>query len=217
MEVLLLVAERDGPEMLARIAVMKALNRHTLWDAPRLSAWKLEDGPPPDQGLSAFRPERLGASESLRRMIRKFSHLLKFTVSYRDGLQPIVSAGTLASYCVAAAAASLRSALPMRRCEYCASWYLLHYAPARCCSVSCGAAMTNKRTSPHAFRAEEAEPGPDHDATRSNGRQERKPVGGCAMSQKTGDECTFRQRDLKEAIKAARNAGLENSIRRRSS
>jgi hypothetical protein len=28
MEVLLLVAEHDGPEMLARIAVMKALNRH---------------------------------------------------------------------------------------------------------------------------------------------------------------------------------------------
>ena len=28
METLLLVAERDGPEMLARIAVMKALNRH---------------------------------------------------------------------------------------------------------------------------------------------------------------------------------------------
>jgi hypothetical protein len=30
------------------------------------------------------------------------------------------------------------------------------------------------------------------------------------MPRKTGDECTFRQRDLKEAIKAARNAGLEN-------
>ena len=29
MEVLLLVAELDGPEMLARIAVMKALNRHS--------------------------------------------------------------------------------------------------------------------------------------------------------------------------------------------
>jgi hypothetical protein len=28
METLLLVAECDGPEMLARIAVMKALNRH---------------------------------------------------------------------------------------------------------------------------------------------------------------------------------------------
>ena len=28
METLLLVAERDGPEMLARIAVMKALNRN---------------------------------------------------------------------------------------------------------------------------------------------------------------------------------------------
>ncbi|NOJ40330.1 hypothetical protein [Bradyrhizobium australiense] len=29
METLLLVAERDGPEMLARIAVLKALNRHS--------------------------------------------------------------------------------------------------------------------------------------------------------------------------------------------
>ena len=29
METLLLVAERDGPEMLARIAVMKASNRHS--------------------------------------------------------------------------------------------------------------------------------------------------------------------------------------------
>jgi hypothetical protein len=161
METLLLVAERDGPEMLARIAVMKALNRHTLWDAPRLSAWKLEVGRWPTTG-----PGTIGVSSRapwgpgiLRRMIRKFSHLLKFTVSYRDGLQPIVSAGTLASYCVAAAAASLRSALPMRRCEYCASWFLLHYAPARCCSVSCGAAMANKRTSPHAFRAEEARTG----------------------------------------------------------
>jgi hypothetical protein len=30
------------------------------------------------------------------------------------------------------------------------------------------------------------------------------------MSRKHGDGCTFRQRDVKEAIKAARNAGLEN-------
>jgi hypothetical protein len=30
------------------------------------------------------------------------------------------------------------------------------------------------------------------------------------MSRKHGDGCTFKQRDLKEAIKAARNAGLEN-------
>jgi hypothetical protein len=30
------------------------------------------------------------------------------------------------------------------------------------------------------------------------------------MSRKRGDGCTFRQRDVKEAIKAARNAGLEN-------
>ena len=30
------------------------------------------------------------------------------------------------------------------------------------------------------------------------------------MSRKPGDGCTFKQRDLKEAIKAARKAGLEN-------
>jgi hypothetical protein len=30
------------------------------------------------------------------------------------------------------------------------------------------------------------------------------------MSRKVGDNCTFRQRDVKEAIKAARAAGLEN-------
>ena len=30
------------------------------------------------------------------------------------------------------------------------------------------------------------------------------------MSRKVGDGCTFRQRDLKEAIKAANNAGLKN-------
>ena len=37
METLLLVAERDGPEMLARIAVLQALNRHsaTATPAPR--------------------------------------------------------------------------------------------------------------------------------------------------------------------------------------
>jgi hypothetical protein len=29
------------------------------------------------------------------------------------------------------------------------------------------------------------------------------------MSRKVGDSCTFRQRDVKEAIKAARAAGLE--------
>jgi hypothetical protein len=40
METLLLVAERDGPEMLARIAVMKALNRHgaKVTPAPRKPA-----------------------------------------------------------------------------------------------------------------------------------------------------------------------------------
>ena len=35
METLLLLAERDGPEMMARIAVMKALNRHGAKADPR--------------------------------------------------------------------------------------------------------------------------------------------------------------------------------------
>ena len=39
METLLLVAERDGPEMLARIAVMKALNRHGVTTTPE-PRWK---------------------------------------------------------------------------------------------------------------------------------------------------------------------------------
>lgn len=30
------------------------------------------------------------------------------------------------------------------------------------------------------------------------------------MSRKAGDGCTFKQRDVKAVIKAARNAGLEN-------
>ena len=34
MEVLLLVAERDGPEMLARIGMMRALNRHAAKATP---------------------------------------------------------------------------------------------------------------------------------------------------------------------------------------
>ena len=33
-EALLLIAERDGPEMLARIAVMKAVNRHAARETP---------------------------------------------------------------------------------------------------------------------------------------------------------------------------------------
>jgi hypothetical protein len=38
-ETLLLVAERNGPEMLARNAIMKALNRHTP-EAPPTPLWK---------------------------------------------------------------------------------------------------------------------------------------------------------------------------------
>ena len=68
-----------------------------------------------------------------------------------QGITPVLKAKTLAAYCFAAAAASLRSGLPMRRCDYCTSWFLLHYANARQCSASCRAARFNKRRSPHGF------------------------------------------------------------------
>jgi hypothetical protein len=130
------------------------------WASPVMISRKIEDvlghEPPPEEGLSAFRPELREVAAGFVRALDDPRWTDDLGITYRDDLQPIVTAGSLASYMMAAAASSLRAGLPMRRCDYCASWFTLHYAPARCCSVSCGAAMANKRTSPHAFRAEEA-------------------------------------------------------------
>ena len=79
-----------------------------------------------------------------------------------QGITPVLKAKSLAAYCVAAAAASLRSGLAMRRCDYCSSWFLLHYAKARQCSASCRAARFNKRRSPHGFLPQ------DHDQEGDN-------------------------------------------------
>src|SRR5262245_1784038 len=69
--------------------------------------------------------------------------------SFRGGITPTLRAKILAAYLCAAAAASVRGGLDMRRCDYCSSWFTLHYANARQCSDSCRAARFNKRTSPH--------------------------------------------------------------------
>ena len=73
----------------------------------------------------------------------------ELSVSYRGGITPTLRAKILAAYLCAAAAASVRGGLDMRRCDYCSSWFTLHYANARQCSASCRAARFNKRTSPH--------------------------------------------------------------------
>jgi hypothetical protein len=81
----------------------------------------------------------------------------ELAVEYQ-GLAPVLRARSLAAYCVAAAAASLRARLPMRRCDYCHSWFTLHYANARQCSASCRAARFNNRRSPHGFLQEDQDP-----------------------------------------------------------
>jgi hypothetical protein len=110
------------------------------------AAWN----PRPDgTGVSRFRPEMLEIAE---RFLLNFGSEWtgQLSVVYR-GLLPVLSAKVLAAYMCAAAAASLRAGLDMRRCDYCNSWFTLHYANARQCSASCRAARFNKRRSPHGF------------------------------------------------------------------
>jgi hypothetical protein len=69
-------------------------------------------------------------------------------LTYR-GLAPTPVAHSLAAYLVAAAISSIRRRVPMRRCQYCSSWFELHRRAAVFCSPSCRAAHFNKRISPH--------------------------------------------------------------------
>jgi hypothetical protein len=109
--------------------------------------------------VSAFRAEQGGAAGFLRPLPPEWMGQLSVTY---DGLQPVLIAKSLAVYLCAAAAASLRAGLPMRRCDYCSSWFTLHYANARQCSASCRAARFNNRRSPHGFVPQ------DHDPQGSN-------------------------------------------------
>src|SRR5262249_41826809 len=111
---------------------------------------------PDESGVSRFRPEMLEIPEQF---LRSFGTewTSQLSVVY-DGLTPVLSAKVLAAYMCAAAAASLRAGLDMRRCDYCSSWFTIHYAPARQCSASCRAARFNKRSSPHGFLPQDHDP-----------------------------------------------------------
>ena len=107
--------------------------------------------------ISAFDPDRAKVAAGFIRAFDPAWNDELLYVAYQ-ALQPVIVARSLAGYCMAAAASSLRAGLPMRRCEYCNAWFTLHYANARWCSPACRAAQFNKRTSPHAFRADEVGP-----------------------------------------------------------
>lgn len=109
--------------------------------------------------VSAFIPENLEiAAGFLRNFSPEWSSDPKegLYIAYR-GIEAVPVARSLAAYCLAAAASSLRSRIAMRRCAYCSSWFLLHHKTAQWCSPSCRAAKFNNRPSPHAFRADELE------------------------------------------------------------
>ena len=113
-------------------------------------------GPRDEAGVSRFRPERLETAEQFQlNLWTEWTNQL--SVVYQ-GLVPVLSTKILAAYMCAAAAASLRAGLDMRRCDYCSSWFTLHYANARQCSASCRAARFNNRRSPHGFLPQDHDP-----------------------------------------------------------
>jgi hypothetical protein len=97
--------------------------------------------------VSAFRSELFAAAVGFLREL-KSEWTSELSVTY-DGLKPVLIANSLAAYLTAAAASSLRAKLPMRRCDYCSSWFTLHHSKALWCSPSCRAATFNRRKSPH--------------------------------------------------------------------
>ena len=129
-------------------------------------------------GVSRFRPDALDIAGRFLHSFTTDEWTSQLSVVY-EGLIPVLRAKVLAAYMLAAAAASLRARLDMRRCNYCNSWFTLHYATARQCSASCRAASFNKRSSPHGFLPQ------DHDSQGSDpvakpmagARTERAPAG----------------------------------------
>jgi hypothetical protein len=111
---------------------------------------------PDETGVSRFRPDMLEIAERFLLNL-KAEWTSQLSVVYQ-GLLPVLSTKVLAAYMCAAAAASLRAGLDMRRCDYCSSWFTLHYANARQCSASCRAARFNQRRSPHGFLPQDHDP-----------------------------------------------------------
>jgi hypothetical protein len=110
----------------------------------------LWDPVPDETGVSHFRPENLPVVLGLFDSKHKWPWTNDLSVVYRNAI-PGQHAKTLAAYMWASAAASLRGRRPMRRCDFCHSWFTLNRSDARWCSGSCRAAGSNQRKSPHAF------------------------------------------------------------------
>src|SRR5262245_41177783 len=132
-------------------------------------------------GVSHFRRSEPDMLEYAGRFLHSFrtdEWTSQLSVVYED-LIPVLRAKMLAAYMLAAAAASLRAGLDMRHCDYCNSWFTLHYANARQCSASCRAARVNKRSSPHGFLPQDNDPqGSDAMAESvASARPERTPAG----------------------------------------
>jgi hypothetical protein len=110
------------------------------------SAWQRQ---PHATGISRFRPEKLRGAENMFEMATgraATGWASELEVFYGHGITPTHRAKTLAAYLCCAATASVRGGLDMRRCDYCHSWFILHYATARHCSNSCRAAFNNRRS-----------------------------------------------------------------------
>ena len=119
-----------------------------------VAAWAWEPQPNAT-GISRFRPEKLRGAEHMfdmapGRASTGWANELDLTYS---GVSLSIRAKVLAAYLCAAAATSVRGGLDMRRCDFCHSWFTLHYASARHCSNSCRAAYNNRR-SPHVLGAQ---------------------------------------------------------------
>jgi hypothetical protein len=147
------------------LPLIKALGQAaTAWESEQVRVYSSldevarADAFPP----SAFIPANAEVAAAFLHRMKPEEWKGQLYVAFR-GLEAVPVATTLEAYCVAAAASSLRSRLPMRRCAYCSSWFLLHHRTAQWCSPSCRAAKFNNRASPHAFRADEV----DHDAPKA--------------------------------------------------
>jgi hypothetical protein len=112
-----------------------------------LVAW---DPQPGETGVSHFRPQYRGNAEHMFDVSGGWASDLAVVYPH-SSVTPTLRAKVLAAFLCAAAAASVRAGLDMRRCDYCSSWFTLHYASARFCSASCRAAQFNQRRSPHGF------------------------------------------------------------------
>jgi hypothetical protein len=148
--------------------------------------------------LSRFHPEML---EVAGRFLLDFGTewTSQLSVVY-VGLRPVLSTKLLAAYMCAAAAASLRAGLDMRRCGYCSSWFTLHYANARHCSASCRAAQFNQRRSPHGFLPQDLDSqGSDSVAeSMASAGDERPPAGPVAELRNPEGSSSARRADARD-------------------